>query len=242
MVRNRSLLYTLFCFALIFSSCKKDPVVGNEDYKTLGSSAHGLLAEAPYKLLQIELNYMPGYAPDSSSLNELVRFLSARINKSAGIQIIQHQIAPSGEAILNLGQVVALEKKNRSIFTGNDVIAVHILVADADYADVNVLGKSYWNTSIVLFGKTIKTVSGAIGQVSQSVLFTTLAEHEFGHLMGLVDVGSPMQTPHKDAANGTHCNNKNCLMYYAIETTATQTGIPLLDANCLADLKANGGK
>ncbi len=73
---------------------------------------------------------------------------------------------------------------------------------------------------------------------------TTLLEHEFGHLMGLVDQGSPMQVNHKDAANGAHCDKPDCLMYYNVEAgfTGTLSAVPSLDANCIADLKANGGK
>ena len=70
-----------------------------------------------------------------------------------------------------------------------------------------------------LFGKTINDNSGSIGQTSRTKLQTTVFEHELGHLLGLVDLGSPMQTNHKDAANGNHCNNTNCLMYYKSETT-----------------------
>jgi predicted Zn-dependent protease len=69
-------------------------------------------------------------------------------------------------------------------------------------------------------------------------------KHEFGHLMGLVDQGSPMQNDHKDADHGAHCINPSCLMYHAVETTGidgTNT-IPELDAQCAVDLKANGGK
>jgi hypothetical protein len=65
--------------------------------------------------------------------------------------------------------------------------------------------------------------------------------------MGLVDLGSQMQVPHKDATHGNHCNNSGCLMYYASETTDILgfliTGaIPAFDANCRADLHANGGQ
>jgi hypothetical protein len=94
-----------------------------------------------------------------------------------------------------------------------------------------------------LFGKTFFASSGGINQVNRTQLYTTLLEHEFGHLFGLVAQGTPMVTPHNDAANGAHCNNNNCLMYYAIETGASQNGsIPTFDANCRADMKANGGK
>lgn len=188
---------------------------------------------------------MPGYAPDTASVSHLTNFLKSLINKSAGIQVFQHQIAASGKTILALSDIVALEKKCRTIFTGNDVIAVHILITDTDYTDVNVFGKSYWNTSICLFGKTLSTSSGGVGQVSKTRLLSTIVEHEFGHLLGLVNQGSPMQVAHRDAANGAHCTNKNCLMYYGIETTAPSGilgTVPSLDANCVADLKANGGK
>ena len=98
-----------------------------------------------------------------------------------------------------------------------------------------------------ILGKTIHDNSGGIGQASRTKLETTVLEHEFAHILGLVDSGSTMQTNHKDAAHGNHCNNTNCLMYYASETTdilgVLLTGsIPVLDANCKADLTANGGK
>ncbi|MBA2563113.1 MAG: hypothetical protein H0V14_09415, partial [Chitinophagaceae bacterium] len=83
------------------------------------------------------------------------------------------------------------------------------------------------------------------GQVTRTQLLTTLLKHEFGHLMGLVDQGSPMQTPHRDFTNGAHCINPECLMYYNIETADAgilNNPIPSPDANCMADLKANGGK
>jgi hypothetical protein len=63
--------------------------------------------------------------------------------------------------------------------------------------------------------------------------------------MGLVSQGTIMQMPHKDEANGAHCTNKNCLLYFNIETTAPSSllgAIPVLDANCKTDLKSNGGK
>lgn len=71
---------------------------------------------------------------------------------------------------------------------------------------------------------------------------TLLLEHEFGHLLGLVGQGSAEQTPHKDPLNGFHCSNPNCLMYFSIETNPPFNTLPSFDADCIADLKANGGK
>ena len=100
---------------------------------------------------------------------------------------------------------------------------------------------------MVIFGKTVHDNSGNLGQVNRTKLEATVNEHVMGHLLGLVNLGSPMQTNHQDAAHPNHCNNSNCLMYYASNTRDALgfllTGnIPSLDANCVADLHANGGK
>src|SRR4030095_6546174 len=124
-------------------------------------------------------------------------------------------------------------------------IALYILYTNGNYTDNNVLGIAYKNTSVVLFGKKINDNSGGLGQASRTKLVATVAEHEMGHLLGLVDLGSPMVTGHKDGAHGSHCSNTACLMYYASETSDILgfliTGnIPVLDVNCRADLQANG--
>jgi len=241
MVR-RLVVYLLLLFTLSFTACQKEDVSGKSDYKTLGTSAHNLLVALPYSLLKIEIQYMPGVAPDSASVNNLVNFLQKFLNKPDGIQVSEEEIASSGKSVLSIKEIVNIEKKNRKSFTENNTIAVHILITDGSYDSSKIFATSYWNTSMCVFGETVKEQSGALGQVSRSQLLSTLFEHEFGHLLGLVNQGSPMQTDHKDPNNGAHCNNHNCLMYFSVESTGTLFNIPSLDANCIADLKANGGK
>ncbi len=241
---KKFIFYFLSSFLLLFSACKKEPLIGALDYKTLGTSAHDLLSATDYSSLQIEINYMPGQQLDATSLTGLQSFLITYINKPGGIQITQKQIAASGKVSLLLNEVVSIEKTNRTGYTQNGVMAVHILITDGAFANTNTFATSYWNTSYSLFGKTINNNSGGVGQVTRARLITTLLQHEFGHLLGLVGQGTPMQINHKDAANGAHCNVTNCLMNYSVETSniIAGTAIPLLDANCVSDLKANGGK
>ncbi|HEY9116389.1 MAG TPA: peptidase, partial [Roseivirga sp.] len=112
----------------------------------------------------------------------------------------------------------------------------------------NVLGVSHRNTSMVIFQKRIEELSGGVGQVSTSLLTSSVMGHEFAHILGLVNIGSPMQNAHQDDANGAHCDNQDCLMYFAVENSSGLSDLlgmsspPPLDANCLADLSANGGK
>jgi hypothetical protein len=188
---------------------------------------------------------MPGYPPDAASINNLVNFLKKYINKPDGIQVTQQEIAASGKSVLSIDEIVNIEKKNRTVFTQNNTLAIHILITDGVYDKPNILATSYWNTSFCIFGKTVKDDTGSWGSSLLTQFLSTLFEHEFSHLMGLVNQGSPMQTDHLDPDNGAHCNNIHCLMYYDVETSTVGGNlfsIPTLDANCEADLKANGGK
>jgi hypothetical protein len=243
MFKNRP-LYLILLLTLIFAACQKTDMVGANDYKTLGTSARNLLVASPYSSLAIEIQYMPGYRPDDASADSLEKFLDRYLNKPGGIRIVKEPIPASGKSTLSLKDVVATEKKYRTVFTGNNQIGVHILITDGKYDASDIFGTSYWNTSICIFGQTVKEKSGGAGEISASELLAVLFEHEFGHLLGLVNQGTPMQSNHRDVANGAHCINKNCLMYYEIETAAISPTslLPSLDENCADDLKANGAK
>ena len=233
-------------------SCKKtndviddglDPISLHN--RAVGSSANELLSGTKFKSLKVELQYMAGFAPDAGAINHLQAFLAARLNKPDGINIVTKEIAANSKTTLTADEVHAIEKESRTSFSTENEIAVYVLYTNGVYSENNVLGIAYRNTSAAIFGKKIRDNSGSLGQVSRTKLEATVLEHEIGHLLGLVDIGSSMQVAHK--ANGNHCNNQNCLMYYASETTDVLglllTGnIPSLDNNCLNDLKANGGK
>lgn len=240
---KNGLLMLILCL-LFLSACKKEIVLSKSDYKPLGSSAHGLLTASPYEALQIDINYMPGFSADTASINNLVIFLKKYLNKPDGINVFQHQIAASNKSILTTPEIVNIEVRNRAFFTSPGLLCIHILITDGSFTNLETFATSYWNTSICIFGRTIKDNSDGPFFVTKSRLLSTVLQHEMGHLLGLVDQGSPMQQNHKDVANGAHCSNTNCLMHYTINTNAASmaNAIPLPDADCLYDLKANGGK
>jgi len=243
MLLIKKIIFLLLVFAAL-TSCQKETINQTLDYKTLGTSANSLLSNNVYQVLKVEFNYMQGFKLDDSVIINTRTFLEKYLNKNAGVDIIQKEITPTTKTSLTLKEIVDIEKGNRTLFTKGNEISVHILITNSDFNGSDILATSYWNTSFCLFGKSIFENSGATGQVSRTRLFSILIQHEFGHLLGLVDQGSPMTTNHKDINNGAHCNNTNCLMYYGIETGDNMTSagaIPSFDANCILDLKANGG-
>jgi predicted Zn-dependent protease len=238
---------------ILFFGCSKNAVSDNPSNpnafhnRAVGASAYELLSSNTYKSLKVEVQYMSGFQPDAEALSHLQNFFAAYVNKPNGITIVTKEIASSANTTLDVEEIMDIEKTNRTAFSTANEMAVYILYTNGVYSENNVLGVAYRNTSATLFGKKIKDNSGGFGQTSRTKLEATVLEHEIAHLLGLVDIGTVMQTPHKDVARGSHCNNENCLMYYASETTDVLgfllTGnIPALDANCVNDLRGNGGK
>lgn len=245
----------IFFTGIFFISCSKSSTsyVNNPDApdylhnRPVGASAKELLTAGTYQSLKLEILYMTGYAPDAAALSHLQSTLETLLNKPSGISIITTEVPPSSKPVLSINDIIEVEKYNRTAFSSGSQLGVCMVYTNGSYTDAATLGVAYRNTSVAIFGKKIQENSGSIGQPGRTKLEATVFEHEMGHLLGLVDLGSPMQTGHKDGQHGNHCNNNNCLMHYSAETTDILgfliTGnIPSFDSNCRADLQANGGK
>jgi len=245
-MKRSFLLYTSFLL-LFFAQCSKSDVTGNitnPDRRGVGASANEFLSASRYQNVRLEIQYMPGHAPDPAALSNLVSFLERLINKPGGITITQQQIPASGKSTLLLTDITSIENTHRTTYTSGNSLGVYLLYTDAPYNEANTLGLAYRNTSMVVFAKTVQTNSGGLGQPSRTKLESITTQHEFGHLLGLVDLGSPMQVPHKHSTS-YHCSNSSCLMYFSTNVmggVVVSGPVPELDANCRNDLRANGGK
>jgi hypothetical protein len=181
----------------------------------------------------------------------MTKFLDQRINKPGGIEIVQKEVVSPGKDSYTLDDIGANEKRNRTQNTSGTTLTAYIFFADGSYSLDNgnskVVGFAYGTSSIVVFEKTINEFSGGLSQPSRPNLETIVLNHEFGHTLGLVNRGTPLQSAHVDASHANHCNNENCLMYYQAEAGELAgdmlgAGVSTLDAACIADLRANGGK
>lgn len=233
----------IFCMnALLFSlSCNKIKNLRPQsvDYheRQAGQSAHDLLSADKYTSLTVQIQYMPGCQLDPLTIDNLNTFLNATCHKPGGITITQSQINETNDSI-TLNQIKATEKKYRTAYTTDTTLAIYVLITDG----VNILengtinnyaGEAFYSTSICLFYKGVVFYSSTWADKIQSE--SAVIMHEFGHLMGLVNIGSSMQVNHAHTLHADHCNNIDCLMFSG--------GFSLkLDDNCSNDLRANGGK
>lgn len=255
---KKYLFIPVLCIAMIFS-CTKENVneLNNQTQETshkkaTGSSSHDLLSDNTYKSLVIELVYVEGFKPTQTAINNFVSFLEDRTYKPNGITVNERAIESPGKERYSINDIINIEDENRTEFNSEDQITVWAFFTDGE-SDKNtdsgtILGTAYRNTSFVIYEKTIQNLSSGTFAPNKNLLETTVITHEFGHILGLTDLGADMQVNHEDPEHEKHCNNNDCLMYWSAETGEGLSNLfgssnaPTLDSQCIADLQANGGK
>lgn len=248
-----------FCAILIlFIGCSKDDendqilIDKSANLKALGTSANELISDEKFTSLKIEIVYVSGFQPTQATLDNLVAFLEKRTFKPNGISITTRAVSSSNKAPFNINEIVQIEANERTAFNAGDEIAVYIYFADgSNENDTNtsiILGSSYRNTSMVIYGKTIQNIANHSAGITRSTIESTVINHEFGHLFGLVNLGTTLQSSHEDENSKGHCAVPNCLMATNFQFGGSMirqvynNNIPELDEQCIADLRANGGR
>ncbi|WP_103863760.1 hypothetical protein [Aquimarina sp. I32.4] len=250
------LLGYIFISSFILIGCSDDDntitnsVLQASNRQPLGSSANDLLSDTNYNSLTIEIVAVQGFEPTRDAIEGFRDFLQDRLFKPNGITITQRSIPSSGKAPFAIEEIAEIENTNRTLFNKEDDITVYIYFADgrreADTSEQVTLGSAYLNTSIVIYKETLLQLSTRTGSPALSAIETATLNHEFAHLMGLVNLGTPLQSQHEDSEEHNHCNVSGCLMESAIKFGMGMMSIgdmiPQLDSQCIADLRANGGK
>jgi predicted Zn-dependent protease len=247
------LIFVLF-LAFVPYSCKKDSDRRIKKFhrQEVGSSANDILSDKKYKSITIEIIYMTGFKPTDQAMDNLKQLVTSTCNKPDGINLIYKEIAAQGKSAYSIDDVKTIENENREAFTYRKDLATCFIFLDGpsneNQGAAMVLGQAYFNTSMVIYEKSLKDNSGGFAGPELYKIETTVINHEFGHILGLVNLGSAMYNSHQDAAHGAHCDNTDCLMYWEVETGNVfenligNSPIPTFDQNCLKDLQQNGGR
>ncbi len=272
---KKQFLAVIFMFLAITISCSKNsndddtiPVTIDKtaNLKTTGDSANEILSNNTFDKLQIEIAYVEGFRPTSTSMTDFVAFLKQHSFKQ-DIELVYKELPSPNEEKLTLDEIFDLEKENRTVYNDGSTLAIYIYFADApseddiEAEDPVTLGAVYLNTSMVIYEDTIRTLVDNTS-VSVSDVETTTLNHEFGHLLGLVNLGSIPVNDHEgittdeygNEIGDNHCTIEGCLMRAELQFGASMKkmlenraskGIadaPGLGLECVLDLQANGGR
>lgn len=261
MIKRNKIVSGLILLLVLGTACSKSDdnseeaaaLVTVNNKRATGSSSRDLLSDVKFKSMVIELVYVTGFEPSAAAINNLVAFIEARTFKPGGITVLKKEIPSPAKSMYTTAEIAAIEDANRTKYNNGTEIAVWAYFSDGASAENEgnsvVLGTAYRNTSFVIFENTIRrnTSSNPLSN-TRSLLETTVMEHEFRHILGLTNLGATLQSDHEDPANVKHCVVNDCLMYFSSEmqvgigAMAAAGRVPQLDAQCIADLRANGGK
>jgi len=280
---------TLALGMLFLTTCSKnsgddDPGTQTVD-KTLnlqgtGDSANDILSNDQYTKLLIEIGFVTGFAPTPSAITNFTNFLRAHTFKQ-DIEVIYNELPSPDEESLSLQEIAQLESDNRTAYNNGETLAIYIYFSDAPADDDDsdndlvTLGAVYRNTSMIIHEATVWGLAAQSPFISITDVETATLNHEFGHLFGLVDLGTAEVNPHEDCnvdgclmraelqfggpsgksqltssknsnesglKAGCSLSGKSVLQMLQIQTAKGGAPAVPLDAECILDLQANGGR
>lgn len=244
---RHSINILLLILFLGLTACSTDEEPAPDD-RPLGVSARSFLSDEDYTSLTVEVVHVTGYEPAQSSLSSVKTFLETYLNKPAGISLKLRAISSPNVGTYSIQEIMEVENQYRTAFTSGKNLTSFIFIADnksdASTSKEFVLGKAYKNTSLVIFEKDIRELAQS-ASVSSSQIQQITIRHEFGHLFGLVDNGTPAQSDHvyrnpDNPDEKGHCSITGCLMARNLDYTNPEN--LTLGDQCHIDLVANGGK
>lgn len=279
------------CLVLVFACTKKpddttleDPPVQVDKSLNLlaaGESANDILSNAKYSKMKIEIAYVVGFKPTQAALDEFVNYLKTYTFKE-DIEMVFNELPSPDKETLTIQEIADLETDNRTVYNNGDTLGVYIYFADApseaddEEEGLVTLGAVYRNTTMIIHEVTIRKLASLSSLISDADVETATINHEFGHLFGLVNLGTVPVNDHEDDESDNHCDIPGCLMraelqfggsgksssltaknelksscslsghsvMKMLEKTTSKgflQAVPL-DAECILDLKSNGGR
>lgn len=126
-----------------------------------------------------------------------------------------------------------------------------ILFLDGNYIkdgtpESRILGVNMDGTAVVAIFKPVIRSASTLA-TEQAVVEQTTVVHEIGHVLGLVNKGVRATSAHHDVANGAHCTNTDCVMYWKnggaeiqqfIQPFLATGTVNLFGSQCIADIEA----
>ena len=196
--------------------------LGDENFVPIpGSLTMACLSSQKYTSMVLEIDYEPGYRPETSSTDLLKERLEQVCDKPDGIDILltetnfQHSGSWSADDVRDKGS----EAKSNDPQTGT-TLYWQALFPSGEYETDGVLGVAVNPSTVAIFGDSVDEAEGPFfSRPSSEEIENCVLVHEFGHLLGLVNLVYQSPVDHEDPDHPGHSNNEESVMYWAVESS-----------------------
>jgi len=217
--------------AILVSNCKKSDNNGSGidragNLLDTGLSANDILSNNQFDALKVEIGFVGGFRPTDVAVQNLIDYLK-RYTFKEDVEVVYKAMSSPNKTKLSLQEVADLERENRTAYNDDKTLAVYIYFTDSasdeDIEDEGLvtLGAVYRNTSMVIYENTVRRLANQNGFASLADVESATLNHEFGHLLGLVNIGTVPVNDHEDLTAVNHCNVFGCLMGAELQFTGS---------------------
>ena len=184
--------------------------------------AKTFLRASPATSLTLEVDWVSGRDPSSSALDHLSSILNRECDKPAGIEIDKSDQISSGRSSWSVQDLLALQQRYRSFHSGGSRATIWMVYVDGSFApNQDALAVSFSASAAAIFKDRLQSASSSL--VSESSIERSVITHEAGHLLALVNIGYHSTYDHEDPQHPHHSNNRNSVMYWAVEDISIRT-------------------
>ena len=204
-----------------FSGCLGDDFLQSTDKKGIpGGLTLACLSSAEYTSMIVEIDYDSGYSPEQSSVDLLKTRLEEVCDKPNGIDILltETNFEHSGSWTAEDVREKSWEHKANDPQTSS-TLYWQAIFPSGTYSDSGVLGVAVDASTVAIFKETVEDAEGPIfNRPSAEEIENSVLVHEFGHLLGLVNLVYKSPVDHEDKDHPGHSNNEDSVMYWAVES------------------------
>jgi len=187
-----------------------------------GVGSHGpAILRASVPNLVIEVDVQQGVSVDQAALDVLVNRIRQYADKPGGITVSGGNTFASATTEWTTDQMRAVAEANRNNHSNASTVVVYVLYLDGalhrDGEETTAIGVAYNASEFAVFPGRWAGLGGSL-LGSDSALERAVLVHEWGHLLGMVNIGYTSRINHEDADHPHHSSSQNSVMYWAVET------------------------
>lgn len=190
-----------------------------DDFSSVGFNGPAMLRGAVQRLV-LEIDVQEGVQVSQSAVDHLVATMRQVADKPGGIVLAGGNTFASGETRWTPALMREVAKANRSNYSDSGTVVVYLLYLDggfvADGQETSAIGVAHNASEIGVFPGRWEGMSllGSSSNIERAVVV-----HEWGHLLGLVNIGYTSEIDHEDSGHPGHSSNKGSVMFHAVDST-----------------------